>query len=99
VECSGGSAQRIAQTGKYEVACVPRYFFNLFDDVDTVDEEGLEISDREAAETAGLVYARAIAAEQVGHGRLTLSHRIEIADASGAVLKIIRFDDAVHVEA
>jgi uncharacterized RmlC-like cupin family protein len=76
---------------------MPRYFFSLFDDIDTLDDEGLEIPDREAAETAGLTYARAIAAEQVGRGRLTLSHRIEVADATGAVLKTIRFGDAVEV--
>jgi hypothetical protein len=78
---------------------MPRYFFNLFDDIDTVDEEGLELPDREAAEATGLASARAIAAEQVSRGRLTLSHRIEIADGGGAVLKTIRFDDAIRVEA
>jgi hypothetical protein len=57
----------------------------------------LELPDLEAAEVTGLASARAVAAEHVYRGRLTLSHRIEIADATGAVLKTIRFDDAVEV--
>jgi hypothetical protein len=76
---------------------MPRYCFNLFDDLDTIDEEGLDLPDREAAEATGLLFARAMAAEQVGRGKLSLSHRIEIADARGEVLKTIRFADAVEI--
>jgi hypothetical protein len=76
---------------------MPRYFFSLFDVIQAVDQEGLELPDLKAAEATGLASARAVAAEHVGRGRLTLSHRIEIADANGVVLKTIRFNDAVEV--
>ena len=77
---------------------MPRFFFKLFDDVDTPDEEGIQLRDRRTAEAFGLTNARAIAADQVRQGKLALWHRIEVADESGAVLKTIRFVDAVKVE-
>ena len=84
--------------GECEGALVPRYFFNLYDDVNTLDEEGIQLRDQATAEAFGLTNARAIAADQVRQGKLALWHRIEVADESGAVLKTIRFVDAVKVE-
>ena len=36
--------------GECEGALVPRYFFNLYDDVNTLDEEGIQLRDQATAE-------------------------------------------------
>lgn len=77
---------------------MPRFYFNLFDDLDTPDDEGKELRDFEAAEAYGVQNARSIAAAQVQDGKLALWHRIEIADESGKVVKTIHFDDAIEIE-
>ena len=76
---------------------MPRYFFHLYDDLDVLDEEGLELADLAAAEGAGLQNARDMAAESVKNGHLTLHHRVEIADEQGKVLKTISFADVVAI--
>lgn len=97
VDTSGLLLHSGARTGKCKNAHMPRFFFNLYDDVDTLDEEGMELRDRQAAEAYAIECARSIAAEQVIQGKLTLSHRIELADESGEVVKTIRFSDAVEI--
>ena len=77
---------------------MPRFFFNLYDDLDVLDEEGLELPDLEAAKAVGVQNARSIAAEQVLGGKLVLSSRIEITDERGKVVKKIRFADAIEIE-
>ena len=76
---------------------MPRYFFHLYNDVDTDDLEGCELPDLAAAEAHGLREARHMAAERVSEGHLDLRHRLEIVDAHGQVLRTIRFGDAVTI--
>lgn len=55
---------------------MPRYFFNLFNDENAVDEEGSELSDAAAALDKAAADARYMAAQSVLRGHLTLTHRI-----------------------
>lgn len=76
---------------------MPRYFFNLYNDLTAIDEEGVELPDLAAPEVHGIGEARYMAAMSVKEGRIDFNHRIDIADESGAVLKTVRFADAVRV--
>ncbi len=76
---------------------MPHYFFHLFDDAATFDEEGAELANVEAARVAGIQQARHMAADEVLHGRLHLSHWIEIADQHGDILHTIPFGRAFEI--
>ena len=54
-------------------------------------------SDLEAANRLATESARDLAAESVREGHVVLSHRIEIADDSGSVLRVVRFGEAVEI--
>ena len=78
---------------------MPRYFFNLRDDIDAIDEEGRELPDLAAAREAAVLYAVEMAGASVTEQRkLDLSHRIEVADKAGAVLDQVEFRDVIRVE-
>jgi uncharacterized protein YggE len=62
---------------------VPHYYFHLFDDLDVLDEEGLDLADDIAARVHAVEEARTMACEAVQKGYLNLGHRIEIEDESG----------------
>lgn len=76
---------------------MPRYFFNVYDDVVTIDEEGLELPNIEAARLVALAGARDLMMEQVKHGYLALSHWIDVVDEQGAVIYHLTFSEAVDV--
>jgi len=75
-----------------------RYFFHLHNDLETIDEEGIELADLAAVRAVAEHEARAIAAQNVVHGHLALSHRIEVCDASGATVLVVRFGDVIAIE-
>jgi hypothetical protein len=78
---------------------VPRFYFQLHDDFDVIDEEGLQLPDLEAARAHAVRCVRVTFAETAkDEGRVVLHHRIDIADEQGAVLETVRFRDAVSVE-
>ena len=77
---------------------MPRYFFNVYDDVIALDDEGLELPNEAAARLRALAGARDIIAEQVKHGYFVRSHWIDVADQCGEVLFAIRFGDAVEIK-
>lgn len=77
---------------------MPRYFFDLYNDIDAEDEDGVEFPDLDAAEAHAIAEARHLASMCVKEGRLTLSHRIEILDQHRRLLKLVRFGDAVEVQ-
>lgn len=75
---------------------MPRYYFHLHNDVDAPDDEGVEFPDLEAARQHAMADARFTAGETVKEmGHFVGHHRIDIEDETGAVLAIVRFDDAV----
>jgi hypothetical protein len=77
---------------------MPRFYFNLRDDLVVDDEEGRELPDIAAARDCALLNARSIASENVHKGHLDLSHRIEVVDHDGRIVATVSFADAVKVE-
>ena len=78
---------------------MPLYYFNLFNDDVTMDDEGINLADDEAARAHATKEARVMAADTVLHGHLTGSHRIEFVDEAREPVGVVRFDEAVDVRA
>jgi hypothetical protein len=76
---------------------VPLYYFNIYNDDVTLDDEGAELPDAEAAAAHGIREVRALAADTASRGHLTRSHRVEIVDHDRVLIDTIRFDDAVDI--
>jgi hypothetical protein len=76
---------------------VPLYFFNLYNDDITLDDEGQRFPGLASAQEHGLNETRIMAAESVRLGKLNLAHRLEITDEDGTVLRTIQFGDAVRI--
>jgi hypothetical protein len=77
---------------------MPRFYFHLYNDVIATDEEGRELPDLEAARAAAVHDVRSVMSDEVLKGKLTLSHRIVVADESGRVVATVRYADAVEVK-
>jgi hypothetical protein len=77
---------------------MPTFFFHIYDDAAVRDDEGIELADTRAAEAAMLQGVRALICEQVRKGRISLHHRIDVEDESGAPVASLRFGDAVTIE-
>ena len=77
---------------------MPRYFFNVHNSIGFVeDEEGRDFADLDSARAAALKGAREIIAEDVADGCVDLRGRLDIVDATGAVVLTIAFSEAVAV--
>lgn len=76
---------------------MPRYFFHVYNDETTIDREGQDLTDLDAAKREAMRGARDLMAEEVRHGEVTLSHRIEVEDDGGRPLLTIRYADAVLI--
>ena len=77
--------QLLQQTGRVVVAgAMPRYFLDLYNDIDTFDEEGVDLSDVDGALAHALCEARhMIQASVADRGRIDLRHHIDIRDEHG----------------
>ena len=75
-----------------------RYYFHLHDDLETFDDEGLELKNAAAAREVAVKIVRELICDDVKAGRVALDHRIDIADQSGAVIDVVKFRDGVRVE-
>ena len=76
---------------------MPRYFFHLHNDLETRDEEGLELADLASAEAVARREARACAAQNVMQGHLALAHAIEVTDEAGTRVLLVRFGDVIEL--
>jgi hypothetical protein len=77
---------------------MPRYFFHLHNDEDTLDEEGRELPDIDAARREARADARHMAAESVSStGRLDRSHFVAVTRADGKLLFRVTFGEAVAI--
>lgn len=74
-----------------------RYFFNLYNDVDAIDEEGTELPDLAAAMEHAIEECREMICASVREGHLNLDHRIEVTDEDGTRLLTVPFRDAVAI--
>ena len=77
---------------------MPRYFFDLYDDMVVQDDAGLELPDVEAARREAIRSARAMACAEVLEGHLNLQHRIEVKDEHGHHVATVRFADVVALQ-
>ncbi len=78
---------------------VPRYYFHLRDEVSAEDLEGQYLRDLNGARKQAVSYARAMICNSVAeHGKINLSHRIEVADKGGETVLAVTFGEAVIVE-
>jgi hypothetical protein len=74
-----------------------RFHFDLHNDVDTHDEEGVELPDELSARRYAEDSARIMAAESVRRGHLNLDHFIEVSDDVGRTLFKVTFADVITV--
>lgn len=79
-------------------AAMPRYFFDLRNDVDVNDEEGRELAGLPAVRAVAIAEAREMMTESVLNGHLDLNHSIEVRDERGIVILIVHFGEAVNVK-
>lgn len=75
-----------------------RYYFHLFDDVVSIDEEGIELSTIQAAHEVAVVNVIELACAEVQARHLHLDHRIEVTDEAGEVVDTVWFRDVIVVE-
>lgn len=75
------------------------YYFNIYNDEVTLDPEGAEFPDDDAAMANALREARVLAAESVRQGHLVRGHRIEVVDEQHFPVGAVRFDEAVRITA
>ena len=79
-------------------AAMERYHLNLFNDVDTMDEEGESFVDLAQAKENAIASARALMAEHLLAGKLIrLWHRIGITDDAGNVVSTLPFRELVTI--
>lgn len=76
---------------------MPHYFFNVYNDDITIDDEGADLADGVAAKARAVREARALAADTVLRGHFVASHRIEIVDQERRPVCSVRFDEAVKI--
>lgn len=76
---------------------MPLYYFNIYNDDVTLDEEGADLADEHAARAYAVKAVRELAAETALHGHLVGHHRVEYVDAGQNVLGEVRFDEAVKI--
>ena len=78
---------------------MPRYYFHLFNSETVHDGEGEEVASTAEALASAEKMARGMAAQSVrDEGRLTLHHRIEVADEDGTTVGTVRVGDVVHIQ-
>ena len=76
---------------------MPHYYFNIYNDDVTLDEEGADLADDHAAHAYGIKAARVLAADTASQGHLTVDHRIEIEDADHNPVATVTFGEAVEI--
>lgn len=77
---------------------MPRFFINVFNDIDVPDEEGHDCPDLAAAREQAVKGAREMMADHVRVGRpITLHHRMEVTDDAGTVLVTIPFREVITI--
>jgi hypothetical protein len=77
---------------------MPKFFFNLRDDVCVDDEEGKDLPDAAKAREMAVSFARDIMSEDVKDGRLVLKDEIDVVDDKGDKVLTLPFRDAIEIE-
>jgi uncharacterized protein YxjI len=75
-----------------------RYFFHLRDGTDELlDPEGVELATLDEVKVAALEAARDTLSHEIKCGVLNLKPRLEVEDASGTVVHVLKLTDAFEV--
>lgn len=77
---------------------MPRFFFNLRDDISIEDCEGKVLADAEKARELAVQHARGMMSEDIKDGRLMLKDEIEVVDEAGRQVIRLSFRDAIDIE-
>jgi len=77
---------------------MPLYYFNIYNDDITIDDEGANLADEHAARAYAVKAVRSLASETVMHGHLIGHHRVEIVDSKQNPIGEVRFDEAVDIQ-
>ena len=77
---------------------MPRFYFDLHNDVDSIDDEGKDLPDLSAAKAnAAREVRELVSAGVMEHGKVDLRHYIQVRDEAGADVLRVHFEDAVTV--
>jgi hypothetical protein len=76
---------------------MPRYFFDLHDDMEVLDPDGVDLPHIFAANEHALLEAREVLRESIAEGKIDLRHHIKIRDEAGKTISVVPFGDAVQV--
>lgn len=73
------------------------YYFNFFNDVDTIAEEGVDLPDLSRAEEEARRGAATMIAEHIMKGQpIDPAHRIEVQDEGRRTVYVLRFRDLIR---
>ena len=76
---------------------MPKYKFHIYNDDRTIDDQGRDCADLDAARTHATEGARSIMAEEIRvKGEISLHHWIEIEDERGD-MHVVPFADTVKI--
>jgi hypothetical protein len=76
---------------------VPRFYFDLHNDVDALDQEGKQLDGIESARKIALAEAREMIEASVTEGRIDLNHFIQVRDESGNIVHRLQFGEAITI--
>lgn len=76
---------------------MPRYYFDLHDDLDSDDPEGKVLADHGAAIDQAISEARHIICASVLPGHIDLNHNVDVRDDNHVVLGTVKSEDAIRV--
>jgi len=74
-----------------------RFYFNVYDHVECIDEEGQLAADLSAARDLALESVRALACEQICSGYLHLDDYLVVTDADGLELLTVSFGEGLEI--
>ena len=78
---------------------MPRYFFDLHNDIEAPDNEGRELPNVDAVVAEAVKEARELIKASIDDtGRIDLRHHIDVRDEHGESVFVIHFEDAVTVQ-
>lgn len=75
---------------------MPRYYFHVFNEMETRDDDGQEFSGPDAARKEARDAAADLIREEIRAGRpICPDHRIEIEDEQRQLIDVLRFGDLI----
>ena len=76
---------------------MPRYLFHVYNDEISLDDEGRDLPDLEAARRHAILAARGLMRDGLEAGSINLSHYIAVENEQGERVLTVTFGDALEV--